>query len=265
MKTKIFYSTVVFIVAGLCGSAAFAFDPMGPPTPGVRGLGRASVGMEYSWSDMDIEADGMPELDLSSDTIENVELKKISVNLGLGTSDDSEVFLRIGIADADPDKSDNSDNFAGHAGKSDECFLLGGGAKFTLYKQEKITWGLLTQMSWADFDFDEKSYSIAGHSVTLSTDMEIFEVQIAVGPTVEVHESVAVYGGPFLHFVTGDADLKGTVDGAGERVNADLEQESILGGYVGVELDVTKNADFNIELQGTEAGYAIGASLSYKF
>jgi hypothetical protein len=265
MKKRMFHLTVVFLVAGFCGSAALAFDPMGPPTAQLKGLGRTRVAVEYSWSSMDIDSDGVDSLDQLADTIEDFEFKKVYANFALGTSEESEVFLRVGVAEADVHASDNSDNFAGYIGKSDQSFLLGAGARATLYKKEKIKWGFLAQMSWADFDFDDSSYTLNGHAATLSTDVEIFEVQVAVGPTVEVHENISIYGGPFLHFVAGDADLSGTVDGASQDVDTDLEQDSILGGYIGVQLDITENTGFNVEFQATDSGYAVGASLGYKF
>jgi hypothetical protein len=265
MKTKLFCLTIAFAVAGLCNSAAFAFDPMGPPTAGQRGLGRAGIGVEYVWSEMDIEAEGISSLDILTDTVENFKVGKTYANLGLGTSDGSEIFLRVGIGEADPDRGGNAENIGGYLGKSDECFLLGGGAKFTLCKNENISWGLLTQMSWTEFDFDQRTSTINGHSATLSTDAEFIEVQIAVGPTLEIGDALSVYGGPFLHFVGGKLELDGTIDGSDSEVTSDLEQESILGGYVGLQLDLSKNMDMSVELQGTGAGYALGASLRYKY
>jgi len=265
MKAKIFHLTIAFVVAGLCGPAALAFDPMGPATAGQRGLGRAGIGVEHSWSKMDFEAEGISSLDILTDTIENNEIKKTYVNLGLGTSDNSEVFLRLGVGETDPDRGDNTDNIGGYIGKSDESFLVGGGAKFTLCKKENVQWGLLAQMSWTNLDFDQKSYTINGHSATLSTDADFFEVQIAAGPTVELCDALSVYGGPFLHFVGGEFEIDGTIDGSASEITSDLEQESILGGYVGLQLDVGKNVDLTAELQGTEAGFAVAASLNYRY
>jgi len=265
MKKKMFHLIIVFFVAGLYGSTAFAFDPLGPPTAGFTGVGQTSVALEYSWSKMDLDMDGIPNLDLLSDTIENFEFNKIYTNLGLGSSDGSELFLRLGVADADPDKSDNSDNVAGYLGKSDQSFLLGGGVKFTLYKREIVKWGLLAQMSWANYDFDDRSYSIAGHNVALSTDIEIFEVQFAVGPAVNVRDNIAIYGGPFLHFLNGKAEQNGTIDGTSSEIDTDLKQDAILGAYVGIKLDITSHSDFNVEFQTTDAGYAVGGKMRYRF
>jgi hypothetical protein len=265
MKTKLFYLAIAFVVSGLCGSAAFAFDPMGPPTAGQRGLGRAGIGVEYVWSNMDVEAEGISSLDILTDTIKHFKAGKTYANLGLGASDGSEIFLRLGVGEADPDRGDNTDNIGGYLGKSDECFLLGGGAKFTLCKNENISWGLLTQMSWTKFDFDEESNTINGHSTTLTTDADFYEFQIAVGPTVALNNALSVYGGPFLHFITGELKLDGTIDGSDSKITSDLEQESILGGYVGLQLDFNPHTAMSAEFQATEAGYAIGGSLRYRY
>jgi hypothetical protein len=265
MKKRMFYLTIVFLVAGFCGSAALAFDPIGPPTAQLKGVDRKRVAVEYSWSNMDIGSDNVDSLDQPADTIEGFEFRKAYANFAIGASEESEVFLRVGMAEADVDRNDNADNFAGNIGKSDQSLLLGGGGRATLFKKDKIELGILAQMSYAEFDFGDSSYTLNGHAATLSTDIEIFEVQVAFGPTVEVHKNISIYGGPFLHFVAGDADLSGTIDGASRDVDTDLEQDSILGGYIGAQLDITENTGFNIEIQATDAGYAVAASLGYKY
>jgi hypothetical protein len=256
---------IVFVLFFPLMFEAKAMDFMGPPTAGLK-QGQSSVGIEYMRSNMDIEADGIPELGLVSTTVENVEMNKIYENLGLGITDDAEIFLRLGAADAEPDKGDNSDNLAGYIGGSDFGFAIGGGIKATLSKSEDDTvkWGILAQMSWADLDFDTKSYSLGGYTVSGSAEVEIIEVQVAVGPTVKLREGISIYGGPFLHIIDGDADLK-SIDGWSGTVSTDLEEDSAFGGYVGTQIDLDTNTALNIEGQFTGGGWGVGGGIVWKF
>jgi len=258
---------VVAVAIGIMvmGTQVFAFDYMGPPTSKLKDAGKFSVAGEYFWGSMDVDADRIPELGLISDTIKNVEFDKISTNFALGMGRGSEIFLRLGVAEIEPDKGDNLDNVAGYVGSSDESFLIGGGAKWTLYQEASFGWGLLAQASWADFDFDGQAYSIGGYDVSFSTDVEIVEVQIATGPTLDLNESITFFGGPFLHFINGDADLKGTIDGLSSSVSTDIEQESLLGGYIGAELKLGENAVISYEVQATSGNYGMGGQLMWKF
>ena len=257
--------TVLITTVLLSTTRVFALDFMGPTTSRLKASGQSSAAIEYFWSNMEIEADGIPELGLVSDTIEDVKFNKVSANLALGMGRGSEIFFRFGVADADPDRRDNRDNIAGYIGGSDEDLLLGGGVKWTLYERTNFGWGLLVQTSWTDYDFDEKSYLVNGYDVTLSTDVEVFETQIATGPTVALREDVIVYGGPFLHFIRGDAELKGTIDGIPYEGSPDLEEESLLGAYIGIQIELRKNAYFSAEFQTTDDSYGAGCHLVWRF
>lgn len=247
-------------------TSALAFDPMGPPTAGLR-KGQFSAGAEYVFSEIDVEADGLTidGLTFGDTTIKNITSNKVYANIGYGLTNEWDVFLRLGVADADIDKSGNRSNLGSLLGNSDFGFAVGGGAKFTFFESEKIKWGVLTQISWGELDFDRKSFSIMGVDGTISADIDIIEIQIAIGPTYQLMENVSIYGGPFLHFLDGDADLSGTLNGTPGKGSTDIEQDSMVGGYVGTEINLTESVDFNIEFQGTGAGYALGMGLIYRF
>jgi hypothetical protein len=258
---------VVFITIGimLMGTQVLAFDLMGPTTSRLKNSGKTSVGAEYFWSNMEIDADGIAALDLTSDTINDFEIEKITGNLALGMGRGSEIFFRFGVADVSPDNNNDWGSIPDNIGCSDEVLVLGGGAKWTLYDNAGFGWGLLTQVSWAEYDFDGRSYSVGAHSVTLSPEFEIVEVQIATGPTLELNDAVTFFGGPFLYFLNGNADFEGTIDGSQSTITADLDQESLLGGYIGAELEVGRNAVVSFEVQTTSGSSGMGGQLVWKF
>jgi hypothetical protein len=258
---------VVAVTIGimLMGSQVLAFDFMGPTTSRLKDSGKFSVAGEYFWSEMEIDADGLVELDLTSDTITDYEIEKITGNMALGMGRGSEIFFRFGVAEVDPDNNNDWGGIPSNTGCSDEVFVLGGGAKWTLYDNAGFGWGILAQMSWAEYDFDGRSYSVSGHAVTLSSEFEIVEVQIATGPTLDLTEDIMFFGGPFLYFLNGDADFEGTIDGSPSTITADLDQESLLGGYIGAELEVGQNVVVSFEVQTTSGSYGMGGQLVWKF
>jgi len=246
---------ILFAIVLLSTTKAFAFDFMGPSSSKLRASGKSSAAIEYFESEMEIDADGIPELGLTSDdisdAIDDIEFDKISANFALGMGRGSEIFLRLGVVDVEPDSE-----VTHYVGSSDENFFIGGGAKWTLAKAQNFSWGLLTQVSWADIDFDEKS---------LSVESEIVEVQIATGPTFDVTENVSFYGGPFLYFLNGDFDLDGTIGGSPVSVTTDLEQDSIIGGYIGTEIRVVPNMAIGFEFQSTSESRGLGGQLAWRF
>ena len=256
---------IVTIGVMLMSTQVFAYDLMGPTTSRLKDSGKTSIGVEYFWSSMEIGADGISALDLTSDTIDDFEIDKITANLALGMGRGSEIFFRFGVADADPDNNNNWGSIPDNIGSSDEVLVLGGGIKWTLYQNANFGWGLLTQLSWAQYDFDGKSYPVGAHNATLSTEFEIIEIQIATGPTVKIDNNITIFGGPFLYFLNGDADFEGTINGSPAIVSADLDQESILGGYIGAGLELGQKANFSFEVQATNGSYGIGGQLVWKF
>jgi len=258
---------LVIITIGimLMSTQVLAFDLMGPTTSRLKDSGKTSIGAEYFLSDMEIDADSISALDLTSDTIDDFEIEKITANLALGMGRGSEIFFRFGVADVAPDNNNDWGSIPDSMGSSDEVLVLGGGAKWTLYSNAGFGWGLLAQMSWAEYDFDGRSYSVGAHAVTLSPEFEIVEVQIATGPTLELNDDITFFGGPFLYFLNGDADFEGTIDGSQTTITADLDQESLLGGYIGAELELGQNVVVSFEVQATSGSSGMGGQLVWKF
>ena len=256
---------VVMIGTMLISTQVLAFDLMGPTTSRLKDSGEFSIAGEYFQSSMEIDADSIAALDLISDTIDDFEIDKTTAKMALGMGRGSEIFFRFGVTDASPDNSDDWGSIPDNMGSSDEVLVLGGGAKWTLYDNESFGWGLLTQVSWAKYDFDGRSYSVGVYDVELSPEFEIVEVQIATGPTITLDESITFFGGPFLYFLNGDADFKGTIDGSPETISANLDQESLLGGYIGAELKLGQNAVLSFEVQATSGSSGMGGQLVWKF
>jgi len=285
MEKKLRLLGVVLIVAMVAGSSALALAPMGPPTAGLN-QGQFRVGAEYGYSEMDLEIDASTPGE--GGTIVDLESNMFFATLGYGVMDNWEFYVQLGVANAEFDKvegDDGDDDKLGFDG--DYGFAYGFGTKYTFWEQmEGLKWGVLFQMKWINTE-DTMSFTFAETvdigetpvpgTTTEALDLELdyYEMQIAVGPTWQAMDGLCVYGGPFLHFVSGDADgdLTGTWDdGAGttltftpESWSDDLEEESTFGGYVGAQLDVTEQMTAFAEVMFTGDAWGLGIGGGWVF
>lgn len=273
MEKRRLVKAIVVVVAA-SASAALALPPMGPPMATLK-QGQFSAGLQYGYSDMDLEVDvkgafTAPGVDLAekeSGPLEDFKGNMFFGRLGYGVTDNWEAFVRLGASDVEME-----DWFDGSYG-----FAWGLGAKATLLKQDSVTWGGLLQMTWFNPGDDKLTDIVTvpeGEGevdVTISGKGEVdwWEIQIAVGPTWQAADNLCIYGGPFLHFLNGDYDekLTGTRTDPGDVIRkrtADIEQDSEFGGYVGAQCDLSKwieNASWNAELQFTGDAWAFGTGL----
>ena len=265
-----FLATLLIIIA-LSHSVACAFDPIGPPAARLK-EGWSATTLEYLYSSMDLEADEftLAPIVFTSTTIESIKSNKFYANFASGLQDYGEVFLRVGAMDASPDTGDNEGNWASFVGDSDYEFAIGAGAKFNFGQSQDGVhiWSLVAQTSYASLDFDIKTSTIPltpPAIATLSAELDIWEVQIALGYTRRFGDRLWVYCGPFLHYVSGDADIKGSIDGVAAKASTDLEQDSNVGGYVGAEWSLGDDFSLCAEWQFTSGGYALGGGLIWRF
>lgn len=243
MKKTLFLLVVPLIVAGLLNSFALALSPVGPPMAGLK-KGQSSLGFDFSDSDSDIKATG-PGL---SGTLEDVDSQLYLANLGLGLLDNFELFVRLGMCDH---------GFEGYQGGSG--FAYGFGTKLTLSESDPMSWGMLFQMTWSESS-DTLSEDVPPFGVGDDIDVDIIEIQIALGPTYKT-DNFRLYGGPFLHLIDGDLDRTDL----GVTSNFDLKQKSELGGFLGAQLDTSDSSSLYVEYQLTDDASAICAGYVWRF
>jgi hypothetical protein len=226
---------------------AKAADLMGAPTAELK-KGQWNVGLIYSFSETDIELSGYGV----SETIEEVKTNRYWANMGYGIEDWWEVNLRLGAADAEASDIDFD-------GSTD--FTLGFNTKFTFYSNEELDWGLLFQFVTLESD-DDYNYDLSawGLGTSQSVEIDAYEIQIAFGPTWK-RECWKLYGGPFFHLVNGDLDFRA----GGTTLGFDIEEDSVFGGYIGSQIDLTENAELLLEVQLSGGGYGIGTGVIWKF
>ena len=210
LKSKIVNSTFVLVLFGLGTSACFALDLMGPAASSVK-QGQFHIGVDYSYSQMDLkleEGKWIEHLDgmfydagaATSFILKDFETARLYADLGYGIADNWDVFVRLGGTDAEFGDSIWHDHERFDSGAQ---VAIGGGVRVTFYEEGNLKLGALLQASWAEYDGELK----APHwSAADSVEMDITQIQIAVGPTCRLTDRLSIYGGPFFHFVDGDLD-----------------------------------------------------------
>jgi len=216
------------------GSAAFALDPLGPPTAGLR-KGQFKESVEYSYGTMDFklnEGKWIEHLDgvffdsgkATSLTLKDFKTNKAYFNLGYGITDDLDAFLRLGATTATFGDSiwEDTEKFDNHADFTVGCGIKG-----------------------------------------------IMEIQVAVGPTYKLADRISIYGGPFLHFIVGDLDDEFSEASGGGLLTSiyswDVDESSMFGGYIGAQVEIAENSSFGIEYQHTAAADALVVRLLWRF
>jgi hypothetical protein len=266
MRKEFVSFIVVVTVVGFFGSTALALDPIGPPVAGCK-QNQFSVGFEYAYGEMDLEASGpLSKTSHTKAVIEDVESNKYFARIGYGLSDDWEIFTRIGIVDAEFDGDGSSPDF-----ESDEEFAFGVGTKKTFVDNGDVKWGAVFQFSWAGEDMDDRfsgqSISFANGGISASSvskvELEWYEIQLALGPQWMVEEGIYLYGGPFLHFLEGDVDV--ITGGVDTRYEHELEQESEFGGFVGCLVELDPQIAALVEGQYTNDAWLLVAGITWLF
>jgi len=255
------------------GSAAFALDPMGPPTADLR-QGQFEEGIEYSYGTMDLKLNNgiwIEHLDgvfydsgnADSLTLKNFKTNKAYFNLGYGIIDGLDAFLRLGATSVTFGDSiwEDAEKFDNHAD-----FTVGCGIKATFYEHDNLKLGGLFQANWAEFD---GQLNAAHWAAADFVEMSVTEIQVAVGPTYKLADHISIYGGPFFHFVVGDLDDEfSEASGGGlltSKYSWDVNESSIFGGYIGAQVDIAENFSFNIEYQQTAAADALSVGFAWRF
>ncbi len=268
--TVILAITIIFFAV----SDALALDPMGPPAAGLE-QGQFKAGIEFSHSEMDFELnegtwveflDGafFDEGDATSFTLKNFKTNRTYANFGYGVADICEVFLRVGGTNAKFGDSiwEDQESFDSSSG-----FAIGGGIKATFFDEGNLKLGGLLQIGWSEYS----GLLDAGHWAAPDfVEVELAEVQIALGAQYALSDRASIYAGPFLHFIGGDIDdVFSEVDAGGGQLTShyswNIEEDSIVGIFIGAQLEITENCSFNVELQGTGSAQAVATGVAWRF
>jgi hypothetical protein len=186
------------------------------------------------------------------------------VNIGYCLDNNWEIFVRLNRT-----KVEFGDSLLkqGENYESDAKPAFGGGIKATLFENDNLKIGGLIQANMA-------SYSGQLNSPTWElphfVDTDITEIQIAIGANYILMDGIWIYGGPIMHFISGEySDTYMSEFETGgfllSEYTWDIEQDSLYGGYLGSQMQIGENCYFNIEYQFTGGANAFGAGIILGF
>jgi hypothetical protein len=286
MEKKIALLAAAFIVT-VSGSVVSALPPMGPPKALV-GQDQWAVGVGFSHSRMDLEASGTAREDpdgagwlpasYAEHRIEDLTSNMVLGRLSYGAFDNVDVFACLGLSDAQDDMTEElATGGVGNQYSGLDCshgFAWGFGARATFWQESDITWGGLVQVLWenpSDGDISLIPTDGDPSRMTGDAELDLLEIQVAVGPTVQVND-FSVYGGPFLHFVSGDLDVSAagaeSIDPTAinrVELSQDVDQESEFGFFVGAQGAADQETSWYVEFQITGDAWGVGVGGVRKF
>lgn len=282
---KILVHVIVITITYFYGVNAFGLDMMGPPSAGLK-KGQIGAGADYSDTRMNIDfrngiiiddiyqfgaLAGRTSTNIRSFTIHHLKMHKGYANIGYGLTDDLEMFIRVGGMNTEfsgnlfPSQTSASEKYNGDTG-----FAIGFGTKVTFYKKDKLKLGGLFQMSRASSEASLDADSLPGE-----IKLNIVEMQIAVGPTYQLTDKIAIYGGPFWHFINfNGSKIKESRNPAIDPSQAeqkishasyDIDNIARFGVYIGAQFEFLKNTFYCIEYQHTADANALAMSVRWKF
>jgi len=248
---------------GVLSSAALALAPMGPPVATLP-QGQYAGGVGYAFSEMTLEVTG-PVSKVGGDAeLDDFRSSVYYIYAGYGLSDTWSVYGAIGVADAEFDADTGGSDFDGD---TDTGFAIG--TKKTLQDDGgKIKWGTVLQYCRGKSEDKINSpvggQSFGNQSISLGSgyqkiELDWYEIQLGLGPAVQVRDNLCVYGGPFLDFFQGDLELSTEGD------EYELQQRAELGAYIGGIYNVTSNISLSAELLVTGEAWGLGVSANMPF
>lgn len=262
---NIWFVGLVVLAGALSGPAAFALDPLGPPRAGVR-QGEFSVGADLSYSQTDLKLvngrwfsppSDPPTGDPGNRTIKDFETIKLHATVGYGFAENWEAFLGIGAT-----KAEFGDDLWSQNEDFDSGIGLGvrGGARTTIFEipEWNVQVGGLIQINWANYD---GKIGASDWPALEFLELELTEMQIAVGATYLWEDGFIVYAGPFVHYVEGDLEeLSPNVD-----ITWDIDAGPVWGGFLGAQWELAENCTFNVEYQQSSDASVFAAGVMFVY
>ena len=275
-KFRNFYLLLImFFAVCICNSQVYSMDVMGP-APAEQEAGGFNFGIEYSYTEMDLDLKDGYYTDLLDGVLydwgdaQDITMKDLQINrtyarFGYGITDDAEVYIRLGGMSARFEDTiwQDSEEFS-----SDVEFAAGAGVKLTFYNQDNVKLGGLFQFSISNFDGQLESPNWLTSDFV---EIDMTEAQIALGASCKCNENLTIYGGPFLHFVSGDisdnmSELSTSPAGLlTSKFDWDIEQRSVFGGCFGAQINFSEQSSLNLEFQQTSDASTFGMGLLFRF
>jgi hypothetical protein len=238
---------------------------MGPPRADLD-KGQLVLGSDLSLSETDLKltggkwtnpntGPGVPTAGTLADRTVDFEIAKLYATAGYGFTHNWQAHLGLGAT-----KSEFGDDLWNLAEDFDSGtgFGIRGGVKTTFleFPDLDLQVGGLIQLNWANYDGKLDVPQQVGPDFV---DIDLAELQIAIGATYWWKDGIIIYAGPFVHYSKGDLEDLDTVNGF--KNNWDIDEGPIWGAYVGLQADIAENWSANIEYLHSSDANALAAGL----
>jgi hypothetical protein len=268
---------VLSVVMGpLLASVAAGTVPVGPPLAGLE-EGRWAIGLEYGYGEIDLHAYGTYVTAMSGVNpvtaaelldIRGLRTNTILGNLAYGVCDNWDLFLRLGLADAQddviPDRKGRFRYGGGHG------LAWGAGTRATFCQWGPWSFGGSAQVTWlypGDSDFTVPDPDTAGMVWAGSADLELWQTQVSLAVAYQI-DTLHFWAGPFLQFVEGQLDRGGRIliDGVNSgsfRGSSDIEEQTQVGIHLGAGWEMSDNLSWWLDgrFGGDSWSIGLGAAL----
>ncbi|OHB61391.1 MAG: hypothetical protein A2167_03005 [Planctomycetes bacterium RBG_13_46_10] len=259
MEKKILLLAVVLSVTCLCSSEVMGLDMLGPPASTLV-KGETSIGLAYFTGQMDLDVEMTSSSSvLARGQFDGVKQQRAFVDISHGITDNIDIFGRIGGSRLEIHEYawfDGSD----HIFDGDMGLAIGGGLRGTIYEHNSTKFGAVGLLNWSRTE--DQRQAVFGQPYTSAT-IDYYELMLALGVVHQLSQNVNIYGGPFLYWLKGDLDGKGT--DSPMKLSGDIEEDGNFGGYVGGEFKVTDNWSLLAEFQLANAASGFGISGVWRF
>ena len=253
-----------------------AFGIIGTPTAELN-KGQWTLGYDYTYSDMDLDKTKAKEVgveDVEGELVgwsetTKVTLKEFKVNrsyftIGYGICDKWEVYGQLGGANVKEKEKFWDERPEWYSYTFDYGFAWGCGTRITLSEQDNVKWGISAQINFLDSSIEEE-FSVYGYSSKDTSELETWDLLVAVGPTIDIG-GWKLYGGGFYYDFQGDLSWKwSNSDGEWYKGSMDLEAASNVGGFIGAQFALNENPYITTEFSATADRWAVGAGFAWKF
>jgi hypothetical protein len=255
---KVTIMIVLVILTAPLGAAAGG--PFGPPQPIAKGTGGLHTGIGY-WFHEDNYKDGTDHV-----------TRQNQVYSELGYAREGwEISARVGMSDLKMTDAFRSTAAATTTARADfedrGNFFTTVGAKGFYPFSETFGLGAFIQGTYYFSDFSD-AVSGSRNGAPFLVDLRVknlWDVNFGLGLQVAAPRGIKIYLGPHVRYselkASPSPDVAGVALASGERT---LKNRSVLGGFAGIELPLSKGFRLNMEGQYTER-FSFGAAVLYTY
>jgi hypothetical protein len=241
--------------------------------------GQWSISFEYAHENINLAADGHSvesivgggsERYSQSFAIDDLESDMFFGRLTYGLSETWDVFVRVGLSDAQDDLKVTGPGFISGAGgqlgfDGSHGLAWGVGTRATFWRSGPWSVGGLAQVTWLDPDDSDFRITVPGapnQAVVGEGELDYLQSQFNLAVMYQ-ENSWGVWVGPFLQLVDGDLDMdaqfviNGTTQG-NLAFSGNLEEESMVGGHAGAAYAISNSVAGWVEGQFTADSWLVG-------